>query len=199
MRTPQPPHRGGACSPRPSRSRRASTSSAMTRWRATSLASIRPRPLGSADCRPDVQQLLRGFEGPQLKQGGLERVVEAFYIAKMKYEHEARLSTPGQQVGKRAGLGYGPRGRGASSAAILVMAGLLAGITSQLAFEGGVSGTSLNKAFGEAGHSTLSSQSSCPRSTRTALPASSCMDGSFWRTWSQMEHSPGCRHPPWTP
>ena len=25
----------------------------------------------------------------------------------MKYEHEARLSTPGQQVGKRAGLGYG--------------------------------------------------------------------------------------------
>ena len=29
------------------------------------------------------------------------------YIAKMKYEHEARLSTPGQQVGKRAGLGYG--------------------------------------------------------------------------------------------
>ena len=55
----------------------------------------------------DVQQLLRGFEGPQLKQGGLERVVEAFYIAKMKYEHEARLSTPGQQVGKRAGLGYG--------------------------------------------------------------------------------------------
>ena len=55
----------------------------------------------------DVQRLLRGFEGPQLKQGGLERVVEAFYIAKMKYEHEARLSTPGQQVGKRAGLGYG--------------------------------------------------------------------------------------------
>ena len=54
-----------------------------------------------------VQRLLRGFEGPQLKQGGLERVVEAFYIAKMKYEHEARLSTPGQQVGKRAGLGYG--------------------------------------------------------------------------------------------
>ena len=49
----------------------------------------------------DVQRLLRGFEGPQLKQGGLERVVEAFYIAKMKYEHEA------QQVGKRAGLGYG--------------------------------------------------------------------------------------------
>ena len=49
----------------------------------------------------DVQRLLRGFEGPQ------ERVVEAFYIAKMKYEHEARLSTPGQQVGKRAGLGYG--------------------------------------------------------------------------------------------
>ena len=41
----------------------------------------------------DVQRLLRGFEGPQLKQGGLERVVEAFYIAKMKYEHEARLST----------------------------------------------------------------------------------------------------------
>ena len=38
----------------------------------------------------DVQRLLRGFEGPQLKQGGL----------KMKY-------TPGQQVGKRAGLGYG--------------------------------------------------------------------------------------------
>ena len=35
-----------------------------------------------------------------------------------------------------------------------------------------MSGTSLNKAFGEAGHSTLSSQSSCPRSTRTALPAS---------------------------
>ena len=34
-------------------------------------------------------------------------MVEAFYIAKMKYEHEARLSTPGQQVGKRAGLGYG--------------------------------------------------------------------------------------------
>ena len=33
----------------------------------------------------------------------LERVVEAFYIAKMKYEHEARLSTPGQQVGKRVG------------------------------------------------------------------------------------------------
>ena len=33
----------------------------------------------------DVQRLLRGFEGPQLKQGGLERVVEAFYIAKMKY------------------------------------------------------------------------------------------------------------------
>ena len=55
----------------------------------------------------DVQRLLRGFEGPQLKQGGLERVVEAFYIAKMKYEHEARLSTPGQQLGKRAGLGYG--------------------------------------------------------------------------------------------
>ena len=55
----------------------------------------------------DVQRLLRGFEGPQLKQGGLERVVEAFYIAKMKYEHEARLSTPGQQVGKRAGLRYG--------------------------------------------------------------------------------------------
>ena len=55
----------------------------------------------------DVQRLLRGFEGPQLKQGALERVVEAFYIAKMKYEHEARLSTPGQQVGKRAGLGYG--------------------------------------------------------------------------------------------
>ena len=55
----------------------------------------------------DVQRLLRGFEGPQLKQGGLERVVEAFYIAKMKYEHEALLSTPGQQVGKRAGLGYG--------------------------------------------------------------------------------------------
>ena len=49
----------------------------------------------------------------------------------------------------------------------------------------GVSGTSLNKAFGEAGHS----QSSCPRLTRTALPASSCMDGSFWRTWSQMEHT----------
>ena len=49
---PQPPRRGGACSPRPSRSRRASTSSAMTRWRATSLASMRPRPLGSADCRP---------------------------------------------------------------------------------------------------------------------------------------------------
>ena len=49
MRTPQPPQ---ACSPRPSRSRRASTSSAMTRWRATSLASMRPRPLGSADCRP---------------------------------------------------------------------------------------------------------------------------------------------------
>ena len=47
----------------------------------------------------DVQRLLRGFEGPQLKQGGLERVAEAFYIAKMKYEHEARLSTPGQQVG----------------------------------------------------------------------------------------------------
>ena len=44
----------------------------------------------------DVQRLLRGFEGPQLKQGGLERVVEAFYIAKMKYKHEARLSTPGQ-------------------------------------------------------------------------------------------------------
>ena len=55
----------------------------------------------------DVQRLLRGFEGPQLKQGGLERVVEAFYIAKMKYEHEALLSTPGQKVGKRAGLGYG--------------------------------------------------------------------------------------------
>ena len=55
----------------------------------------------------DVQRLLRGFEGPQLKQGGLERVVEAFYIAKMKYEHEALLSTPGQQAGKRAGLGYG--------------------------------------------------------------------------------------------
>ena len=55
----------------------------------------------------DVQRLLRGFEGPQLKQGGLERVVEAFYIAKMKYEHEARLSTPGQQVGKRAGWGTG--------------------------------------------------------------------------------------------
>ena len=53
----------------------------------------------------NVQRLLRGFEGPQLKQGGLERVVEAFYIAKMKYEHEARLSTPGQQVGKRAGYG----------------------------------------------------------------------------------------------
>ena len=49
----------------------------------------------------------------------------------------------------------GPRGRGTSSAAILVMAGLLAGITSQLAFEGGVSGTSLNKAFGEAGHRAL--------------------------------------------
>ena len=48
----------------------------------------------------DVQQLLRGFEGPQLKQGGLERVVEAFYIAKMKYEHEALLSTPGQKVGQ---------------------------------------------------------------------------------------------------
>ena len=30
----------------------------------------------------DVQRLLQGFEGPQLKQGGLERVVEAFYIAK---------------------------------------------------------------------------------------------------------------------
>ena len=45
---------------------------------------------------------LRRLQGPQLKQGGLERVVEAFYIAKMKYEHEARLSTPGQQVGKRA-------------------------------------------------------------------------------------------------
>ena len=55
----------------------------------------------------DVQRLLRGFEGPQLKQGGLERVIEAFYIAKMKYEHEALLSTPGQKVGKRAGLGYG--------------------------------------------------------------------------------------------
>ena len=55
----------------------------------------------------DVQRLLRGFEGPQLKQGGLERVVEAFYIAKMKYEHEALLSTPGQKVGKRTGLGYG--------------------------------------------------------------------------------------------
>ena len=55
----------------------------------------------------DVQQLLRGFEGPQLKQGGLERVIEAFYIAEMKYEHEALLSTPGQKVGKRAGLGYG--------------------------------------------------------------------------------------------
>ena len=54
----------------------------------------------------DVQRLLRGFEGPQLKQG-LERVIEAFYIAKMKYEHEALLSTPGQKVGKRAGLGYG--------------------------------------------------------------------------------------------
>ena len=39
----------------------------------------------------------------------------------------------------------GPRGGGTSSAAILVMAGLLAGITSQLAFEGGVSGTCLNK------------------------------------------------------
>ena len=83
----------------------------------------------------------------------------------------------------------GPRGGGTSSAATLVMAGLSVGITSQLACEGGVSGTSLNKAFGEAGHSTLSAQSSCPRSTRTALPASSCMDGSFWRTWSQMEHT----------
>ena len=40
MRTPQPPRRGGACSPRPSRSRRASTSSATT-----SLASMRPLPL----------------------------------------------------------------------------------------------------------------------------------------------------------
>ena len=49
---PAAPRRKGACSPRPSRSRRASTSSAMTRWRATSLASMRPRPLGSADCRP---------------------------------------------------------------------------------------------------------------------------------------------------
>ena len=105
LRTPQPPHRGGACSPRPSRSRRASTSSAMTRWRATSLASIRPRPLGSADCRPRTSS--GSCEAlTQLKQGGLERVVEAFYIAKMKYEHEARLSTPGQQVGKRAGLGH---------------------------------------------------------------------------------------------
>ena len=49
----------------------------------------------------------------------------------------------------------GPRGGGTSSAATLVMAGLSAGITSQLAFEGGVSGTSLNKAFGEAGHLVL--------------------------------------------
>ena len=38
----------------------------------------------------DVQRLLRGFEGPQLKQGGLERVVEAFYIAKMKYRRPTR-------------------------------------------------------------------------------------------------------------
>ena len=58
---------------------------------------MRPRPPGSSK---DVQRLLRGFEGPQLKQGGLERVIEAFYIAKMKYEHEALLSTPGQKVGQ---------------------------------------------------------------------------------------------------
>ena len=98
---PAAPPPGGSVFTKALKVLEASTSSAMTRWWATSLASMRPLPLGSADCRP------RSFEGPQLKQGGLERVVEAFYIAKMKYEHEARLSTPGQQVGKRAGLGYG--------------------------------------------------------------------------------------------
>ena len=48
----EPPRRGEASSPRPSKSLRASTSSARTRWRATSRVSMRPRPLGSADCRP---------------------------------------------------------------------------------------------------------------------------------------------------
>ena len=43
--------------------------------------------------------------------------MEAFYIAKMKYEHEARLSTPGQQVGKRAGLG----GQGAHMLDLLLL------------------------------------------------------------------------------
>ena len=49
---PAAPRRGEASSPRPSKSLRASTSSARTRWRATSRVSMRPRPLGSADCRP---------------------------------------------------------------------------------------------------------------------------------------------------
>ena len=64
----------------------------------------------------DVQRLLRGFEGPQLKQGGLERVVEAFYIAKMKYEHEARLSTPAGWQARWLGVrgpGEPPPGQGA--------------------------------------------------------------------------------------
>ena len=56
---PAAPPPGGACSPRPSRSWRASTSAAMTRWRATSLASMRPRPLGSRRLQAkDVQRLL---------------------------------------------------------------------------------------------------------------------------------------------
>ena len=97
----------------------------------------------------------------------------------------------------------GPRGRGTSSAAILVMAGLLAGITSQLAFEGGVSGTSLNKAFGEAGTPP------CPPSPhvrgrlgppflpRVAWTGASGGPGPRWST--PRVASPGCRHPPWTP
>ena len=50
---------------------------------------------------------MRGFEGPQLKQGGLERVVEAFYIAKMKYEHEARLSTRDSRLANALAWGTG--------------------------------------------------------------------------------------------
>ena len=41
---PAAPPRGGASSPRPSKSQRASTSSARTRWRATSRVLMRPRP-----------------------------------------------------------------------------------------------------------------------------------------------------------
>ena len=47
----------------------------------------------------DVQRLLRGFEGFNSSRGAWSAWL--FYIAKMKYEHEALLSTPGQKVGKR--------------------------------------------------------------------------------------------------